>query len=331
MTKPSKRDYDIALSFAGEDRPYVDAVARALKSKAVSVFYDSFEEEELWGKDLYSYLSELYQERAEFTVMFISEHYARKLWTNHERQAMQARAFSESREYVLPARFDDTSIQGVLQTTGYIDLKRKTPEEFAETCIKKLVKSGRGVPSEQVRRDFSAVVPMPLIDPTKCTVQIEDDQGQAIDGATVVLQADNGTILRAIASEGGTYTFDVNVRRSYRLLVAHPNFPSSMTEVQDPATSMKIVLQKLDGIGSALIESTGYLPGLKGRLNPILDTSNRTYLYADNIAINGGKKQPTTFVVDQPTELEDSDGTVMLVVVKHIAASVSLLQFMRRA
>src|SRR5439155_24562734 len=32
------------------------------------------------------------------------------------------RAFMEKREYILPARFDDTQIPGVLPTVGYIDL-----------------------------------------------------------------------------------------------------------------------------------------------------------------------------------------------------------------
>lgn len=74
---------------------------------------------------------------------------------------------------------------------------------------------------------------------------------------------------------------------------------------------------------------TGYIPGLQGRLNPILDTNNRTYLYADNIAINGGQNQPVTFSVNTPCELEDCDGVVMEVTVLHIQGRTSLLQFVR--
>ena len=32
-------EFDVALSFAGEDRDYVDQVADILKSKGISVFY----------------------------------------------------------------------------------------------------------------------------------------------------------------------------------------------------------------------------------------------------------------------------------------------------
>ena len=36
--------YHVALSFAGEDRSYVEKVAKQLESHGVDVFYDRFEE-----------------------------------------------------------------------------------------------------------------------------------------------------------------------------------------------------------------------------------------------------------------------------------------------
>lgn len=112
-----KTDFDVALSFAGEDRDYVDKVAHLLRAKGVNVFYDNFEETELWGRDLYVYLTDVYRKRARFTVMLISQSYVKKLCANHERRAAQARAFEESREYTLPAKFDDTEV-GVLPNHG---------------------------------------------------------------------------------------------------------------------------------------------------------------------------------------------------------------------
>jgi hypothetical protein len=131
-------EYDIAFSYAGEDRNYVEKVAIYLKANNVRVFYDRFEEVNLWGKNLYTYLSGIYKDQAEFTVMFISKDYAKKLWTNHERESAQARAFKENKEYILPARFDSTEIPGVLGTTGYIDLTKYLPEEFGLLICKKI-------------------------------------------------------------------------------------------------------------------------------------------------------------------------------------------------
>lgn len=158
-------EFEIALSFAGEERVYVDQVANLLRDSGVKVFYDQFEEASLWGKNLYDYLSDIYQNKALYTIMFISEHYARKLWTNHERQAMQARAFQEHQEYILPARFDDTPIPGVLPTVWYISLAKRTPQEFVAVVQKKLANSGRTIPSESVRRAMFSVSSAPRVDP----------------------------------------------------------------------------------------------------------------------------------------------------------------------
>jgi len=132
------KKFDIALSFAGEEREYVDRIAKLLKQDKISVFYDLFEETNLWGKNLYDYLSDIYKNQARYTIIFISENYIKKLWTNHERQSMQARAFQESEEYILPVRFDDTVVPGISNTVGYIDLRTKTPEELVEKIKKKL-------------------------------------------------------------------------------------------------------------------------------------------------------------------------------------------------
>ena len=123
---------------------------------------------------------------------------------------------------------------------------------------------------------------------------------------------------------------EVKTRRVFRLLVAHPAFPAAIIDKIDPSDSAQVTLPRTDNIGSVVMHSTGYIPGLNGRLNPILDTSGRTYLYADNMAIDGGKAQPTTFVVNKAIELEDAAGTVVYATVKHIAAQVALLQFTRR-
>ena len=71
-------------------------------------------------------------------MVFLSRDYAQKLWTRHELKAAQARAFKESEEYLLPARFDDTSIPGLLPTVAYVDLNQFSPEKFADLILEKL-------------------------------------------------------------------------------------------------------------------------------------------------------------------------------------------------
>ncbi len=132
--------YDVALSFAGEDRIHAVALAEALFRRRVKVFYDKYEKNTLWGKDLYIHLSDLYQNKARYCVMFFSQYYVAKAWTKHELKAAQARALNENKEYILPIRLDSTEIPGILQTTAYLNWHEETPESVAEAILEKLGK-----------------------------------------------------------------------------------------------------------------------------------------------------------------------------------------------
>jgi hypothetical protein len=140
MAKKRKKEfeYDVCLSFAGNDRAYVQKVAEVLRGDGVRVFYDKYDEAGLWGKDLYSHLADVYTNAARYCVMFVSRHYARRLWTNHERRSAQARAFRENEEYVLPARFDGTTVPGLPETVSYVDLRRTKPKGLASLIGQKL-------------------------------------------------------------------------------------------------------------------------------------------------------------------------------------------------
>ena len=226
----ASREYDIALSFAGENREYVHQVAILLRDSGVKVFYDLFEEANLWGKDLYEYLSDIYKNKALYTIMFISEHYGRKAWSTHERKSMQARAFQENQEYVLPARFDNTPIPGVLPTVGYISLTGRSPSAFAETIRKKLINNGQTVPSEFVRRSLFSTTTMPRVDPKMPHISVYSTDGCSISKATVVAIADNATTKLADTNENGVARLIIATRRRYQILIAHPDFPGAVVD-----------------------------------------------------------------------------------------------------
>ena len=132
--------YDVALSFAGDDRKYVQKVAEALTGLGLHVFYDEDDKitSDLWGKDLTEHFHTVYRDQARFCVMFISQSYAAKAWTRLERRSALERAMRDEKEYVLPARFDNTEIQGLRSSIGYVSLKDKTPEEFAVLVARKV-------------------------------------------------------------------------------------------------------------------------------------------------------------------------------------------------
>jgi len=78
-----KYDYEVALSFAGEDRATVEELASFLRSMQISVFYDAYEQADLWGKNLYDHLSDIYKNKAKYCVIFASRNYKEQQWTNH--------------------------------------------------------------------------------------------------------------------------------------------------------------------------------------------------------------------------------------------------------
>lgn len=106
----------------------------------------------------------------------------------------------------------------------------------------------------------------------------------------------------------------------FSAMVQHEWIPSEHT--------LCLELPKLPEGGSAIFpENTGHLPGLRGRLNPIRDTHDRTYLYASNIAINDGRQQPVAFSFGEEMRLTDAEGNKQLLRIIDIAGRAALLEY----
>ena len=86
MTDVAQFEFDVALSFDGEDRVYVADVARLLREADVRVFCDEYAKATLRRSDFYIHLNRVYEYEARYTVLFASTHDAEKIWTSHERK-----------------------------------------------------------------------------------------------------------------------------------------------------------------------------------------------------------------------------------------------------
>jgi hypothetical protein len=149
----TKRPYDIAISFSGEDRKLTNALVKALQFNGIKVFYDEFEQSSLWGKDLYQFLSEIYKDLARFCVVMVSRHYLKKKWTRHELKSAQARAFLQKKEYILPIKLDATELPGINPTTGYIDASLHDIRDIVDLIAKKLGRETSDL-SNHLRRNW---------------------------------------------------------------------------------------------------------------------------------------------------------------------------------
>lgn len=124
--------FDIAISFAGEDRQTAQRLAEAFTNRGLVVFYDDDRQADLLGENLTEYLSDIYKSRSKYCVVLISTHYVKKRWTRHEWRAAQARAFQNfDSAYILPIRLDESELPGLLPTTGFMNLNVSDPISFA--------------------------------------------------------------------------------------------------------------------------------------------------------------------------------------------------------
>ncbi len=101
-------------------------------------FYDADEQVRLWGTYLAEELPRIYSCESAAVVVFISADYAAGDWTRLERRAAFSRAVAEAGVYILPARFDDSELPGLLPGVVTVDLRSQTPEQFAALIAAKL-------------------------------------------------------------------------------------------------------------------------------------------------------------------------------------------------
>lgn len=141
-------DYDVALSFASEQRDFVRNVHDALDDIGLRVFFDETKTADLWGRDGIEILTEVYGSRALFTLMFISKEYVEKAWPTVERRAALATLLQDPTQIrVLPVRFDEVEVPGMPASTFYVPAERHTPDSLAALVREKLRSSGFFTPA----------------------------------------------------------------------------------------------------------------------------------------------------------------------------------------
>lgn len=170
--------YDIAISFAGENRAVALQLFELLKAKNIKVFYDFDEQANLWGKDLIEHLSDVYANQARYCLMLISKYYPEKPWTRLERRSAQSRAFRQPEEYILPVRLDSTEVPGLPDTVAYLDLRRQSIEDIADQVVKKLGRQARQeqMVSSSVSQVGAAKLNIPLPQVSRAFTQLDKDR-----------------------------------------------------------------------------------------------------------------------------------------------------------
>ena len=179
--------------------------------------------------------------------------------------------------------------------------------------------------------ELCLTIPAALLDPTPATpvitVRCAGDPLPAVD---VLAVFPNKTWRRAMTDESGNATVELHSSHlPMTVFAAASGFSAGRVPRWIPAEgALAIDLDPLPVGGSAIFpEATGHLPALDGRLNPIRDSLDRTYLYASNVAISGGKQQPVPFVLGEALQLTDANGREALVRIVDIVGRSALVEY----
>lgn len=95
-----KSRYDFALSFAGPERPFAEALSNELTALEFSVFYDKNEQARILASDIEAYLAPIYASEATYVVSILGPTYPDRVWTRFEGNQFRTRFGSEA---VIPA------------------------------------------------------------------------------------------------------------------------------------------------------------------------------------------------------------------------------------
>ena len=165
--------------------------------------------------------------------------------------------------------------------------------------------------------------------PANAIITVRSD-GHPLPGSDVLALFPNKTWRRASANENGEAEVDLHTTHlPMTVFVAATGHCAHVEREWIPTqSSLAIELVPLRDGGSVIFaESSGHLQAVHGRLNPIRDSHNRTYLYAYNIAIDQGKQQPVHFVLGEDLRLTDADGREATVRVVDIVGRSALLEY----
>lgn len=130
--------YDVAISFAGENRTQARDIVLACREAGLEVFYDFDQQHILWGKDLRQRLAEVYSQEALYMIVLISTHYPEKDWSAFELDVGKGAAKKRTDEYLLPVRLDDTDLVGLSKNTAWMDLRKSTQAQIAQALCDKI-------------------------------------------------------------------------------------------------------------------------------------------------------------------------------------------------
>lgn len=103
-------EWEVALSFAGENRELAAYLDDKLTLLDVPVFYDANYEANYLGKTWSAQFKEIFGEKSRYVICILDKHHAQKIWPTFEREIFIPRVASGT---VIPIFLDETKFVGI--------------------------------------------------------------------------------------------------------------------------------------------------------------------------------------------------------------------------
>lgn len=114
------REWDVAISFAGENRELAKHIAEELEILDVHVFFDEFYENNYLGKAWSGKFKQIFGDESDLVVCLLDCNHRKKIWPTFERECFTSRL---SDEEVIPVFLDDTVFAGIPTDISAIHFK----------------------------------------------------------------------------------------------------------------------------------------------------------------------------------------------------------------
>jgi TIR domain len=133
--------FDVALSFASEDRRRAEKLEELLRAEGLRVYFDGGKQSDLWGKRLRRRLADVYTKESKYCVILVSEHYQKKRWIIYEWTLLRRRLRQElpgrrDDPAVLPVKLDDTNLDHLPEDCAYLDARIVGLRRIAECVVR---------------------------------------------------------------------------------------------------------------------------------------------------------------------------------------------------
>ena len=105
-----EKEFEVAISFAGENRVLAKYIAEQFEAIDVTVFYDELYESNYLGKAWSKEFERIFLTDSRYVVCLLDNHHREKIWPTFERDCFKKRVPNGE---VIPVYLDDTIFVGI--------------------------------------------------------------------------------------------------------------------------------------------------------------------------------------------------------------------------